>query len=103
MDLLEVLLGSNSKKSESIWYIRASSIVFSCLSIHSHKLVVTWLSMSPFDPYVAKWVLVSSHLNPNSDLYFGALGSLSAKKLLKMFGHLDKCHAEFWKSIIGAH
>ena len=51
--------------------------------------------MSPFDPYMARWVKVSSHLNPNSYVYFCALGETS--KSLKMFGHLGhtSVHTEF--------
>ena len=45
------------------------------LSVRSHKLVVEWPYLSPFEPYVAKWVKVSSHLNPNSDVYFWAEAS----------------------------
>ena len=57
-------------------------IVFPLASICSPKLVVMWLSISPFDPYVA-----------NSDVYFWALGGTRKplnKKSLKMFEHLGQ-------------
>ena len=72
-------------------FVGGALLFLACLSVRSHKLVVMWLSMNPLDPYVAKWVLVSNHLNQNSHVYFGALGGNVkplSKKSLKMFGHL---------------
>ena len=91
-------LFSLEKKGILILY-QQRSVVCTCVcpSVCPFKLVFTWLSMwlcvIPFDPYVAKWVYVSSHLNTNSDMYFGALGGTlkpPSKKSIKMFGHIGQ-------------
>ena len=57
--LLKVLIPRHFKKCgvQCITVPSIQKIVFElsvCTSVRFHKLVVTWLSMSPFDPYVAK-------------------------------------------------